>query len=144
MASGYATLKSRPLKLVFDIPISRIEKFWQGLKEGKVLATRCRKCGKMFFPPVADCSECYSQDMEWVELSGEGELETFTHILVRPASFQDEEPYTVAIARMKEGVRVLAWIKDVEPTDLKVGMKVKLKADTTLEGEPTYVFVPAE
>ncbi len=144
MASGYATLKSRPLKLVFNIPISRIERFWQGLKEGKVLATKCKRCGKMFFPPAADCSECYSQEMEWIELSGEGELETFTHVLVRPASFQDEEPYTVAIAKMKEEVKVLAWIKDADPTELKVGMKVKLKADTTPDGELTYVFVPAE
>jgi len=82
--------------------------------------------------------------MEWIELSGEGEIETFTHIIVKPASFQDESPYTVAIARLKEGVRALAWLTGVKKKDIKVGMKVRLIAKVTSEGRLTYQFKPIQ
>ncbi|OYT47787.1 DNA-binding protein [Candidatus Bathyarchaeota archaeon ex4484_231] len=142
--SEMPTLRSRTLRITYNIPISKTLKFWEGIKEGKIYATKCKKCGKLYFPPAADCSACLSSEMEWVELSGEGELETFTHIIVKPASFSDEPPYTVAIARLKEGVRALAWLVGVKKKDVKVGMKVKLTAKVTPEGRLTYEFRPIE
>ncbi len=142
--SEMPTLRSRKLEIIYNIPISKTLKFWEGLKEGKIYATKCKKCGRLYFPPVADCAECYSSDMEWIELSGEGEIETFTHVIVKPASFQDEPPYTVAIARLKEGVRALAWLTDVKKKDVKVGLKVKLVGKVTPEGRLTYEFKPIQ
>jgi len=80
MAAGLPTIKSRKLTVTHNIPISKTEKFWRGLKEGKVYATKCKKCGAIHFPPAADCSKCYSSDMEWIELSNEAEIETYTHV----------------------------------------------------------------
>ena len=142
--SEMPTLRSRKLEIIYNIPISKTLKFWEGLKEGKIYTTKCKKCGRLYFPPVADCAECYSSDMEWIELSGEGEIETFTHVIVKPASFQDEPPYTVAIARLKEGVRALAWLTGVKKKNVKVGMKVRLMAKVTPEGRLTYEFKPIQ
>jgi len=116
--SEMPTLRSRTLRITYNIPISKTLKFWEGIKEGKIYATKCKKCGKLYFPPVADCSACLSSEMEWVELSGEGELETFTHIIV--------------------------WLVGVKKKDVKVGMKVKLMAKVTPEGRLTYEFRPIE
>ncbi|MGB9676482.1 MAG: Zn-ribbon domain-containing OB-fold protein [Candidatus Bathyarchaeales archaeon] len=140
--SAMPSIKSREIKIVQDIPISKTLKFWEGLKEGKVYATKCAKCGKMYFPPAADCQECLTSNMEWIELSSEAEIETFTHVVVRPTSFQQNKPYTVAIGRLKEGVRVLAWLTGFKLSQVKVGMKVKLTAKVTPEGNLTYEFVP--
>jgi len=137
-----STLKSRPITLTYDIPISKTQKFWDGIREGKIYATKCKNCKKLNFPPVVDCSTCLSSDMEWVELSGEGEIETFTHIPVKPGTFQSYDDYTIAIARLKEGVRVLAWLNGVKLTDTQIGMKVKLVAKTMPEDMLTYEFVP--
>jgi hypothetical protein len=136
------SIRSRETKIVQEIPISKTLKFWEGLKEGKIYATKCTKCGKLHFPPVADCSNCLSSEMEWVELSNEAEVETFTHVVIRPPSFQQNKPYTVAIGKLKEGVRVLAWLTGFKMSEIKVGMKVKLVAKVTVEGTPTYQFVP--
>lgn len=136
------TIKARPLTLAQNIPISKTLKFWDGLKEGKVYATKCLKCGKLYFPPVADCSNCRASNVEWVGLSNEAEIETFTHVVVRPTSFQDFKPYTVVIGKLKEGVRVLAWLTGVKLSEIKPGMKVKLIAKTTPDGWSTYEFVP--
>jgi len=138
------SIKSKEIKIVQEIPISKTLKFWEGLKQGKVYATKCKKCGKLYFPPAADCPECVSSEMEWIELSDEAEVETFTHVVIRPTSFQQNKPYTVAIGRLKEGVKVLAWLTGFKLSEIKVGMKVKLVAKLTPEGNPTYEFVPFE
>ncbi len=136
------TLKSKPLTLTYHIPISKTKKFWEGIKEGKIYTTKCKNCGKLNFPPVADCPICLSSDMEWIELNGEGKIETFTHIPVKPATFQSFDDYTIAIARLKEGVRVLAWLTGVKLKDIKVGMAVKLVAKTTPQDVLTYELIP--
>ncbi|MCW4037076.1 MAG: OB-fold domain-containing protein, partial [Candidatus Bathyarchaeota archaeon] len=71
-----------------------------------------------------------------------GEIEAFTHVIVRPASFQHREPYTIAIARLVDGIKVLAWLREAEITDVDVGLKVRLTAGKTLEGDASYWFVP--
>jgi len=131
-------ITSKTLSLVYRIPISRIEKFWESLKEGRVLATRCKNCQMLRFPPSATCPSCFSPDVEWVELSGEGVVETYTKIMAAPASFSGEAPYTVVVARMKEGVKVLAWY---EGENISIGMKVRLLAKEE-HGSLTYRFVP--
>jgi uncharacterized OB-fold protein len=81
--------------------------------------------------------------LKWIELQGEGEIETFTHIVIRPQSFQSHPTYTVAVAKMKEGVKVLAWLTGTKLGNVKIGMKVRLIAKETDEG-PTYAFTPVE
>lgn len=134
------SIKSREIKIFQEIPISKTLKFWEGLKQGKIYATKCTKCGKLYFPPVADCSECLSTEVNWVELSNEAEIETFTHIVVRPASFRQYKPYTVAIGKLKEGVKVLAWLTGFKMSEIKVGIKVKLTTRVTTEGNLIYEF----
>jgi len=135
------SIKSHEIKIVQEIPISKNLKFYEGLKEGKVYATKCKDCGKIYFPPNADCPECLSTGLDWVELSSDAEIETFTHVVVRPTTFQQNKPYTVAIGSLKEGVKVLAWLTGFKLTEVKVGMKAKLVARITPEGNPTYEFI---
>ena len=137
------TLKSaRTLHITYNLPISRTSKFWQGLKEGKIYATKCQKCGKLHFPPVANCGDCGSSNLKWTELDGEGKIETFTQVIVKPASFSKESDYIVAIARLREGVRALAWLVGVEREAVQVGMKVRLVAKVTSDGRVSYEFIP--
>ncbi|MEM2465677.1 MAG: Zn-ribbon domain-containing OB-fold protein [Candidatus Bathyarchaeia archaeon] len=138
------SIRSREIKIVQEIPISKTLKFWEGLKQGKILTTKCKKCGKLCFPPAADCANCLSSDVEWVELSSEATIETFTHVVVRPTTFQQEKPYTVAIGRLREGVRVLAWLTGFKLSEVKIGMKAKLVAKLTSEGRPIYEFTRLE
>lgn len=141
-SSSMPNIKSRPITIVEEIPISKTLKFWEGLKEGKIYATKCCGCGKLYFPPAADCPACLCSNMQWVELSSEAEIETFTHVVIRPTTFCQHKPYTVAIGKLKEDVKVLAWLTGFKLSQIKVGMKVKLVAKTSQEGNPTYEFVP--
>jgi uncharacterized OB-fold protein len=134
------TLRSREIKIVQEIPTSKTLKFYEGLKEGKVYATKCKDCEKVYFPPMVDCPECLTTGLDWVELSSDAEIETFTYVVFRPTTFQQYKPYTVAIGRLKEGVKVLAWLTGFKMSEVKVGMKAKLVAKATPEGNATYEF----
>lgn len=135
-------IKSREIKVVHEIPIARTLPFWENLKQGKILAAKCRKCGVLHFPPVADCPKCLSSKMDWVELNGEAVIETFTYVVARSAAFKQNPPYMVAIGKLEEGVRVLARLTGLSPEEVKVGLKVKLIAKNSVDGNLTYEFVP--
>lgn len=100
------------------------------------------KLRKTVLPPNADCPECLTAQVEWVELSKEAEIQTFTHVVIRPTTFLQNKPYTVAIGKLEEGVKVLAWITGFKLSEIKVGMKVNLNAKVTPEGSLTYEFAP--
>ena len=76
--SDFPFLKSnRPLTINYNLPISKTSKFWDELRKGKIFATTCKKCGKLHFPPVADCGKCGSSEIEWTELSGTATIPGF-------------------------------------------------------------------
>lgn len=136
-------LKSRPITFTFELPTEKLTEFWGGLEKGKVYASKCKKCGHITFPPTADCSRCLSSGPEWVDVQGEGEIETFTHIVIRPASFQNHPTYTVAVVKMNSGVKVLAWLTSAKLSSVKIGAKVRLAAVLSEEG-PSYGFTLIE
>ena len=133
----------RALNLKFDIPISKTREFWDSLKQGKLVTTRCTKCGNVSFPPQADCPKCMAGESEWVDLGTAAELVTFTHVKITPASFADDDTYTIAIGELKSGLKVLAWLEGAGEERAKPGMKLRLEARAGGEGNPYYVFVPA-
>lgn len=145
MSEAPPSLKSRrTLKLTYEIPVAKTARFWQALKEGQLVTTRCTKCGNVTFPPQNDCPKCLASEPEWIDLGNEAVLESFTQIVVTPVSFVDYEPYVVAVGRLMEGVKILAWLSDVQPEQVKVGMRMKLVARTTPDGRPVYEFKPLQ
>lgn len=88
-------------------------KFAEALKEGKFLGLKCKQCGAYTAPPQKVCSECSSEDMEVVELSRNGEVQTFTVIHVPAEGF--EAPYIVALIQLEEGPWVTANIINIDP-----------------------------
>jgi hypothetical protein len=136
-------LDLRELSVRYVISIENVKPFFEGLREGKLLTTKCKRCGRLFFPPQRDCPGCRVSDMEWVELSKEATLETLTVIFVKPPSVSEYEPYTVAIAKLAEGPRITAWLRG-DPRKAKPGMRVKLEVSKRKEGYYMYELVPVE
>ncbi|HXW94561.1 MAG TPA: Zn-ribbon domain-containing OB-fold protein [Nitrososphaerales archaeon] len=133
----------RSLTLRFDIPISKTREFWDSLKNGKFVTTKCKQCGNVSFPPQADCPKCMSSESQWVDLGKDATLVTFTHVRTVPASFAETEPYIICIGEMAGGTKVLAWLEGVRPEDTKPRMQLRIEPRTGAEGNPYYVFVRA-
>jgi uncharacterized OB-fold protein len=120
---------------------TKVLRFIRGLKEGKLLATKCRRCGTLWFPPRLDCSKCMNvDDMEWVEISGRCRLVTYTLCHFGPTGFEHLVPYKLGIVELDEGPKVLAiFDKEVKDEEIKIGRRFRL-APVELPGGK-YVFM---
>jgi uncharacterized OB-fold protein len=105
---------------------TKVDKFVDLLGEGKVAGTKCKSCGKTYFPPRADCSNCLSSDMEWFEIAGPGKLISFSTLIYAPTGFEEDLPYTIALADFGD-VRVFGRMsKDLKEEDLRIGMALEV------------------
>ena len=124
-------------------PTATTEPFWQGLKEGKVLLQQCRECEKWIFYPRSNCPGCLSGDIAWREVSGEGEIYSYT-IARRPTApqFAGLEPQLIAVIELKEGVRMNSVVVNVVEQALAVGLKVKPVFESGLGDQTLLYFEP--
>lgn len=129
------------------LPFS-IESFYKFISERKLMAAKCRKCGKLLVPPRPVCTDCYSKDLEWTQLKGEGKLLSYTVIHVSPKQFESMIPYVVGIVELTEGPKLPGMLRDVESDKIRVGMKLRVDFDTVLPPEwpqwSRYYFKPLD
>lgn len=118
-------MQAIPLELRYVIPEKGYEKFWEGLKRGEIWATKCNRCGSIYYPPQRDCPTCFTSGLEWYRVSNRGEIMTYTKVKAKPQGYEKVEDYTIGIVRTDDGVSLMCWIKG-EP---KVGVKVNLTTD---------------
>ena len=123
-----------------------IESFYKFVREGKLMAAKCDKCGTLLLPPRPMCTKCFSTDFKWVKLKGKGKLLSYTVIHISPVQFQSMAPYTVGIVELEEGPRLPGMIRGVEPEKIRVGMTLTVDFDTSVPSQwplwPRYFFRP--
>ena len=125
-------------------PYTKVDEFADYLQKGKLMGTQCKKCGELYFPPRADCLNCLSDNVKWIEYSGKGTLHTFTKITAAPKGFNDIAPYVIGVVDLKEGGRLLAWIKDIPDNKIKIGMPVKVVLRIFEEIEEIKIYYTIE
>jgi len=97
------------------------------LEQGKVMTTKCQKCGKIHFPPKMDCSACGTSEVNWIEINEVGELVAYSTVMYGPAGFENDVPYSIAVIKFRNGLQVFGRIsKSISIDNIKVGMKLKL------------------
>src|SRR5690554_1918171 len=113
---------NKPMPVQTDISAP----FWEGLKEGRVLIQHCSDCEKWTFYPRRHCSHCFSHQVEFREVSGEGVLYTYTvaRIPTLP-EFAGPEPQLMAVVELDQGVRVNTTLVGLKEDEIKIGMRVK-------------------
>ena len=125
--------------------------FYQYLGEKKLMASRCRKCQALYLPPHSLCAKCKGDDMEWVELKGNGKLAAFAAISVGPTSTIEEgydrnNPYLVGIVQLDEGPKISARVLGIDPgkpESIKVGTPLTVEFMEPAEGKTPYVTFKA-
>ena len=116
------------------------------------MGSRCQSCGALYVPPRAICPACYGAGMEWVEMSGEGELLAFTTVHIAPtamieAGYGRKNPYCAGIVQLAEGPAISAQILGVDatrPQEIEIGMPLRIAFVQRGEGEQTRTFLAFE
>lgn len=108
------------------VPVMRFLKLSEDGQTGVFLGKKCRRCGEYFTGFPVFCLKCSSSDLESVEMSTEGVLQTYTIIYTPPAGWQGDVPYILGSVRLKEGVDILTEVIDLPKEEIKIGMKMKM------------------
>jgi uncharacterized OB-fold protein len=126
-------------------PYTKVTDFARHLKDGYLMASRCKKCGATSFPPRADCEACMSGDFEFTEVTGKATVNTFTKIVAAPTGFEDVAPYIVGVVDLEEGGRALAWFgESIKEDDVEIGMDVQIVPQIFEELEEIKVYYSLE
>lgn len=126
--------------------------FQSFLAQHKLMGSRCRSCGALYLPPRPLCPACYSTELEWAELSGQGRLLAFTVVHIAPtamieAGYGRDNPYVSGIVQLAEGPAISAQILGVDPThprQIAIGMPVRVAFVERGEGDARRTFLAFE
>jgi uncharacterized OB-fold protein len=106
-------------------------KFFQALRESKLLGTRCTNAAceekRLWLPPRCECPDCW-HDMEWVDAPTIGRVYTWS-IVKYPGELFKLPAGTPLISVEIEGVctKLMSWLKEGKP---EMGMPVKAVFNT--------------
>ena len=123
--------------------ISKVNDFISYLEDGKVMASKCKDCGTIFFPPRADCYKCLDSNMEWIEVTGTGKLISYSKLEYGPVGFGDDLPYSIALLDFGDYKVFGRLADDLPEEDIEVGMQMKTVANEMTNGQINYVFQKA-
>ena len=121
--------------------VTKVNDFITNLENGKVTGTKCKNCGKLFFPPRADCYICLKSDMDWFDVDNTGKLITYSTLQYSPVGFEGDLPYTIALVDFGEYKVFGRLSKDLKEDDVQIGMELKAKAISLPNGQLSYEFV---
>jgi uncharacterized OB-fold protein len=110
----------------------------EALKENKLLGLKCQECGTVTVPPKMVCRKCTSPNMEVVELTGKGKIQTFTTCNVAPEGREDEVPYVILLVELDEGPWIMGNLTGIDPKETTtelIGKKVKMGNSKVFSGD---------
>jgi uncharacterized OB-fold protein len=116
--------------------------FWAAARDRRLVAQRCRQCGRLRHPPRPMCPECHSVEQETVELAGTGTVYSYA-ILHHPQHPAFSYPVVAVLVDLDEGIRVISNLVGVEPPDVRIGAPVRVTFEPTADDMAVPVFEPA-
>jgi uncharacterized OB-fold protein len=99
-----------------------------GLKAGMLTGVRCNKCHRTVIPPRNFCEWCFRPMDDWVNLPDTGTVNTFSlcYVTWDMQYLTDPEiPAVIDIDGTQPAVGIMHMLSEVQPDDVKIGMKVK-------------------
>ncbi len=91
---------------------------------------RCPTCRTVFFPPRSVCPACVTHrrsvgKMEPFQLSGEGEVFSYSVVHDAAEGFEMQVPYVLALVKTPEGPTLTGQIVDLSPDQIRIGLRVR-------------------
>jgi uncharacterized protein len=119
--------------------------YWEGLRQGRLLLQRCSACGAVRHPPQPRCGRCRSPEHRWKEAAGTGTVHTFTVVSTAPnAELATAVPYVVVLVELDEGPRIVSNVVEMNPDEVAIGLRVRVRFDPVGDGVVLPRFVSAE
>ncbi len=116
--------------MLYTFRLGALSPYAKALKEGKLLGTKCPKCGDVTFPPRVNCwnLDCKLEITDWVEMPLTGILHTFTICGFAAKSALKKLPFVLAYVLVGESKTAVANILKIDqPWHTETNMPVIVK-----------------
>ncbi|MBN1289174.1 MAG: Zn-ribbon domain-containing OB-fold protein [Actinobacteria bacterium] len=123
-------VEARTLKAKIECPYRwstgrAIGSFLTELRDGRrIVGLRCDRCGKTIVPPQDYCIYCADELDEWVEVSDQGEVTTFTEVKMDFPNSPLEPPFAYIVVKLDGADTGLAHLAR-NPEGIVVGSRVR-------------------
>ena len=114
--------------------------FWEAQNQHELKFQKCAGCGTVRYPVGPLCPECHSFEFEWMTSSGRGRIYSYTVVRhqTHPAF---PVPYTVLLAEMEEGPRLIAQLRAPDDAAFDIGSPVRVEwEDLPKQSLPVFVL----
>jgi uncharacterized OB-fold protein len=149
MSSTSAPMKESPLLNDTSAVKREIRRFgfsmpyWDASRDKRLVLQYCKVANKFqHYPRPVSIYTGRRRDLEWREVSGKGEIFTFTIAVRGLTVFRGHEPYAVGIVRLDEGVNVMANVIHCRADELRIGMRMKPCWQPLEDGTNLLMFEP--
>jgi uncharacterized protein len=117
---------------------SPLGRYLEHCKRGELAYQVCTDDGSAVFFPRVVAPKTASPNLEWRVSKGLGTVYATTVVYSK-----DQSPYNVALIDVDEGFRMMSRVEDIEPLDVRIGMRVRVRMHPGNDKQPPYpVFVP--
>jgi uncharacterized protein len=137
---------------------NRLYPFYENMKQGRWTTTKCKKCGHISYPPGVACPNCWSDELEWIDLPKTAKVVHLTETLAgAPTGF--DSPLIMAWLGFDKAhplKHLLVRIINCAAGQLKIGDEVRfvtfevpaypidVKKDTKICERVYYAFEPVK
>jgi uncharacterized OB-fold protein len=120
---------------------SPLGRYIEHCKKGELAFQVCTDDNSPVFFPRILAPRTGSPNLEWRVSKGLGTVYSTTAVYAA----KGQPPHNVALIDIDEGFRMMSRIEDIDPMQVKIGMRVKVRIHPGDEKQPPYpVFTPAE
>ncbi len=105
-----------------------VSRFLAELKNGKLIARKCRKCKRIMIPPRMFCENCFRDTDEWVYVKDTGTVNTYSIAHVAADASRLSTPLCVAVINIDGASELMGFLhllREVKPDKIKIGMRVQ-------------------
>jgi uncharacterized OB-fold protein len=108
-----------------------IGRYLAELKNGKIIAKKFNECNRILVPPRMFCELCFRPTDDWVFVQDTGVVNTFSLCYVNWDASRiapGETPHLPAVIEIDgttKMIGIMHKLGEVNPSEIKVGMKVK-------------------
>ena len=111
--------------------------FLEAAQKDELLVKYCNSCKEAHYYPRTICPHCGSNDTAWIKSAGLGEIYSYT-VMRRGV----EVPFAMAYVKLQEGISMLSHLTNCDFDSIRVGQKVRVVFQETLDGQKTHLFEP--
>ena len=127
------------------LPVERSfsKPFWEATREKRLLIQYDRVAqAYQFYPRPTSIYTGKASNLEWREVSGRGQVFSYTIARRARPPFREHEPFWLALVTLDEGVNVMANVVGCTQEQMAIGLRVKPHWQPLSDGRNLLLFEP--